>query len=291
MNASTNLVCPLCGGLEFKTVGKLIDSHVLRCRICWLEVTDPFVKANYDGCDQSTSHSSTITSPEYIEAMMSQFSALYDLIQRRAANRLQLYSELLGRKPENILEVGSGTGWMVHAFNRLGVQSVGLESDALLVSQAQKIGADVRKADICQLNPNDYSKFDVICSSQTLEHILDPKSAIINMKSLGRPGCVIHVDVPNSACWGARIRRLRHGSKRWGMLELPHHQIGYYPVSLHILFTNAGLEILRIMEKPTNDAVFGQTILPDAVLSKIAMYLTKYLGHGYLLVGIARKPS
>jgi SAM-dependent methyltransferase len=223
--------------------------------------------------------------------MISQYQSLKGLVRRIAINRLDLYSRYLGRKPVSILEVGSGTGWMVKAFQDLGVESIGLENDAELASLAREIGADVQIADICRLNLSDFTKHDVVCSSQALEHILFPLQAIANMTGLARPGGLIHLDVPNSASWGARLRRLHPGVGRWGMLEPPHHQIGYYPATLQKLLDHAGLEVLRIMEKPTNDKVFGQAIQPTAFLSKMAMSLSRWLGHGYLLIGLARVPA
>jgi ArsR family transcriptional regulator len=229
-----------------------------------------------------------MTSPDYREAMITQYDAFRDRIKERASMRLGLYSELLGGRPGSILEVGSGTGWMIRAFQELGVSGTGLEIDETLVSLARKEGADVRLADICRIDPRDHVKYDVVCSSQTLEHLSDPRPAIRNMRDMASKGGLIHLDVPNSASWGARYHRFRRGKKRWGMLEPPHHQMGYYPATLRRLLEDAGLEILRVVEKPTDDEVFGQAILPTAFLPRAAIRLSKWLGHGYLLVGLAR---
>jgi len=283
-------ICPVCGGKELTVAGRVAGQSVLRCRGCRLELTASALMNSSKSQESADQGSSTVTSAEYREAMITRYDSLRDSIRRLAVSRLELYSEHLGRKPANILEVGSGTGWMIKAFQELGVQTAGLENDAALVSLARENGANVRLADICRIYPGGFSKFDVVYSSQTLEHILFPRTAIMNMKELARPGGLIHLDVPNSAGWGARLRRLRRGEERWGMLEPPHHQIGYYPVTLRKLLENADLEIVRITERPTNDSVFGQAILPTGFMSRTAMSLSRWLGHGYLLVGLARVP-
>jgi 2-polyprenyl-3-methyl-5-hydroxy-6-metoxy-1,4-benzoquinol methylase len=91
---------------------------------------------------------------------------------------------------------------MVRAFSSLGVDSTGIEVDSDLVVMASALGANVRHADICTINPAEYSTWDVICMSQVLEHILTPRLAIKNISLMLRPGGILHVDVPNSDSWG-----------------------------------------------------------------------------------------
>jgi hypothetical protein len=74
------------------------------------------------------------------------------------------------------------------------------------------------------------------------------------------------------------------------VIALPHHQMAYHSVSLHRLFSYAGLEVVDMLERPTDDDVFGQIIIPTSFPSKVAMLLSRVFGHGYLLVGIARNP-
>jgi SAM-dependent methyltransferase len=285
---TNDLTCPACGGKRLFVAVQLAKIRAYRCRDCRLEVTESILLERSTPADPVVRMNSTVTSTGYKDSMIMRYGSLMDSARRLATNRLALYTQYLGKRPASIIEVGSGTGWMVKAFQELGVQSAGLEIDATLVSLAQHNGANVQLADICQLSPEPFSKHDVICSSQTLEHILYPRRAIANMTRMVHPGGLVHVDVPNSAGWGARLRRLRRGRGCWGILNPPHHQIGYYPETLQKLLENAGLEILAIMEKPTNDNVFGQAILPTGFVSRAAMLASRWLGHGYLLIGLAR---
>ena len=223
--------------------------------------------------------------------MKSRYETVQPLIMRRAARRLELYTKLLNKGPTHILEIGCGPGWMVQAFTKLGVKATGIEINEELVRTASALGADVKQADICHVSPTDFPACDVVCASQTLEHIFTPRLALWKMSSLLQPGGIIHIDVPNADSWGARVRRVYHGRYRWGVISLPHHQIGYYPDSLRKLFSDTGLETLKILERPTDDEVFGQVILPKRFVSRVAMKLSGCLGHGYLLVGLASKPA
>lgn len=291
MNGAAGPRCPVCGSAHLRAVGRLAEGPVWRCRDCRLEMTGRVLESDVTAQETGERAGSTVTSPDYRAAMVGRFASSRDLIRERASNRLRLYSEILGRRPAQILEVGSGNGGFVKAFRDLGLASEGLEIDPSLVSIARADGADVRLADISRIDPGDFERADVVFSSQTLEHILTPRDAMRNMRALTREGGLIHIDVPNSASWGARYHRLRPGRARWAMLEPPHHQIGYHPVSLARLFEDAGLQVLKILERPTDDPTFGQTILPTALLPKIAISLSRLLGHGYLLVGLAGVPG
>lgn len=282
--------CPVYGSSGLRKVGRLADGPVWRCRDCRLEMTDRVLGSGMPASATGSPAISTVTSPEYIAAMVGRYSSLRDLIGERASNRLRLYTDCLGRRPARILEVGSGNGGMVKAFRDMGLTSEGLEIDEALVSLARAEGADVRLADISRVDPRGFEKYDVVFSSQTLEHILTPRAAMRNMRELTREGGLIHIDVPNSASWGARYHRICRSKARWAMLEPPHHQIGYHPASLARLFEDAGLQVLKIFERPTDDRTFGQTILPTAFFPKVAISLSRLLGHGYLLVGLAGVP-
>jgi 2-polyprenyl-3-methyl-5-hydroxy-6-metoxy-1,4-benzoquinol methylase len=283
----TRVTCPVCEGGALQIVGKLRDGcSIMRCLQCRFEFVGPIWRES-----ANSNELSTVTAPSYITSMKSEYEAVKRLVQNRAQRRLELYTRLLdGQAPTSILEVGSGTGWMVRAFSELGITCTGIELSDDLVGVARALGADVRQDDICQLRSADYSLYDVVFSSQTLEHITTPKLALSNIWRLLRPGGVLHIDVPNANSWGAKFRRLRSSDLVWGALSLPYHQMGYHAASLRRLFADVGLTRVRIMERSTDDEVFGQTILPSSFMSILAMQASRLLGHGYLLVGIARKP-
>jgi SAM-dependent methyltransferase len=279
------LSCPACLSAKTRTVATLAKGkyRVRAYQECRLEFVSPFIPGN--------GPLSSITAPSYLDAMKSQYETLKELIYRRAENRLKFYTGILGRKPCRFLEIGCGPGWMVKALCDLGHDAAGLEMDPYLVASAAALGANVRKGDICHLDQEPAPVCDVVVSSQTLEHIFSPLVALKNMAKMLRPGGLLHVDVPNGDGWGARWRRIRSGEDYWGAIALPHHQVCYHPRSLERLFALSGLQAAAILQKPTNHAVFGQVILPESAFSRLAIVGSKILGHGYLLIGIGRKPE
>ena len=275
--------CPICDSLKVNRIAVLGERGILRCQTCRFEFVDPFLWS-----DQFTA--SAITQPEYIEAMRTQYEVASSWVGKLADRRLEYYARVLGRKAGRILEVGAGMGWMVKAYRERGIDAVGMEIDADLVRSASKLlGVSLISADICKFDIDSLGTFDIICSSQTLEHIFTPQSALTNMVAAVSVGGLVHIDVPNAASWGSRVRRVRHGKHNWGVIELPHHQVGYYPATIGRLFRHSGLDIVEVSERPTDHDVFGQTILPTTLSSRVAIFASRILGHGYLLVAVGRK--
>jgi 2-polyprenyl-3-methyl-5-hydroxy-6-metoxy-1,4-benzoquinol methylase len=275
--------CPVCNTSCQQPIKpfKNSETEVFTCPSCSLEFIYPFQLSSEDA-------PSSTTAPGYIEYMQSRHQQVLELVNFRAKQRLALYTSLLGHKPKRILEIGCGAGWMTKGLADLGVETLGIEYDPDLARSAQLIGANVLQGDIVQMEslPDSY---DVIFSSQVFEHIFTPNKALQNACRFINSQGIVHIDVPNGNSWGAKVRRIRPSVKMWSALDLPEHQICYQPSSLKKLLVDADLEIISIQEKPTDDQTFGQTILPSSFPSKVAIGLSRYLGHGYLLVGLARK--
>jgi hypothetical protein len=57
------------------------------------------------------------------------------------------------------------------------------------------------------------------------------------------------------------------------------------------LLQRSGLQTIQISEQPTNHKVLGLTILPTSLRARLAVFGTRMLGHGYMLVALARKAN
>jgi 2-polyprenyl-3-methyl-5-hydroxy-6-metoxy-1,4-benzoquinol methylase len=283
---TAGVLCPVCLGARTPCVATVgAERHrIRRCADCCLEFVSPFVRP-------VAGDSSAVTEVGYIAAMKSQRAELEGRIGQRAAERLAVWGHLLGHRPQRVLDVGAGSGWIVAALASMGIEAVGLELDADLLACAHDSGAPVIGGDICQPPAElEAGSFDVVLSSQTLEHIFEPRRAIDRMAALLRTGGLLHVDVPNGDSWGARVRRVQRHDQRFGAIELPHHQLGYHPRSLSALLSSGGLSVVELLQLPTDDPTFGQVILPTNFASLAAISASRLLGHGYLLVGLARRP-
>jgi len=115
----------------------------------------------------------------------------------------------------SVLDFGCGSGRTLETLK------------AILGSSFTYFGCDIKDArqpairDFTQfVEPNDLDrfeeKFDVVNSSQSIEHVEDPVSTIALLVRLLKPGGVLLLDTPNAA-------NAKRFGERWGGWHSPHH--------------------------------------------------------------------
>lgn len=135
-----------------------------------------------------------------------------------------VFDELLGDvdlRGRTLLDVGCGfgafSGQAVARGARVTSLDIGLQ---LLGRTRQQCGSRPVNADACRLPFADAS-FDVVISSECIEHTLDPAAALREISRVARPGGLIVVTTPNHlwhfAVTIAEALRLRpyHGYENW----------------------------------------------------------------------------
>jgi ubiquinone/menaquinone biosynthesis C-methylase UbiE len=143
----------------------------------------------------------------------------YDVARRNAL----IFERLLpaGARWSDGLEVGCGTGRisarLVERCERLVVTDV---SGVLAAKVGARLGCAARAADACAL-PFAAASFDLVVSSECIEHVARPLRALDEMARVLRPGGTLAVTTPN-ALWFpsllvARALRLRafDGPEHW----------------------------------------------------------------------------
>lgn len=125
----------------------------------------------------------------------------YDVQQRRKLfSRLFLASgvDIEGTKNSNALEVGCGFGGMTEFFvqnlQNLTVMDI---SEELSKATANRFGLDHMAADVTNLSDTE-NKWDIIVSSECIEHSSNPQKALEEMYRSLNPGGLLIVSTPNS---------------------------------------------------------------------------------------------
>ena len=105
--------------------------------------------------------------------------------------------ELKGKK---LLDAGCGTGWFSRRAVELGAVVTSLDVGENLLNEVKKKCETTRVVgDVTALKFKDNS-FDIIVSSDVIEHTPDPKLAIKEMARVLKKGGVLALTVPNN-CW------------------------------------------------------------------------------------------
>ena len=128
---------------------------------------------------------------------------------------------LLAGKNKRVLEIGPASGYISLALTKRGSRVTGVEIDPdaaeLAADHCERvIVGDIEKADLhAELEDE---QFDVVMLGDVLEHLLDPRSALVKLRDYLAPGGHILASIPN----------VGHGSIRLALLagQFPYTEIG-----------------------------------------------------------------
>lgn len=157
----------------------------------------------------------------YFERIGSNFDrwmSEYDVCRRAV-----LIRKHLGKKAayKSCLEVGCGTGKISEAVaDIVGTLTVSDISEKLAREVGQKLNVPWMQQDACALGILDNS-FDIVISSECIEHTPDPERALYEMIRVLKPGGLIVVTSPNKAwypfLWLSMVTGVRRfaGRENW----------------------------------------------------------------------------
>lgn len=94
-----------------------------------------------------------------------------------------------------VLEIGCGRGGFLE---RLPNVRVGLELNEHAVVEARRKGLDVRAESVAAHASTHAGGYDVVCSFQVLEHVVDVHEFVLSSVAALRPGGLLLVSVPNN---------------------------------------------------------------------------------------------
>jgi len=105
-------------------------------------------------------------------------------------------------KSENILEVGSGLGYLTYAIRQEGYSATGLDISTDAVNKARaSFGNNYICEDVYQYALKNIGKFDVVLLTEIIEHVPDPSAFLDALMSLLKPGGKLIISTPNKSAY------------------------------------------------------------------------------------------
>lgn len=158
---------------------------------------------------------------EYYDQLGDDFESFmsdYDVERRQVL----IFSTLLGGaslEGKRVLEVGSGTGRFSESIRRLNGDLTVLDIGSNLVATvATNMSCEGVVGDACSLALDDDS-FDVVISSECIEHTLAPEEAIREMCRVCKPGGQVCVTTPNKLWYPVMRISQMVGARKYSGIE------------------------------------------------------------------------
>lgn len=142
-----------------------------------------------------------------------------------------------------LLDVGSGAGDYLSLVRALGWAAVGVEANEAAAARAREAGLDVVTGDAAEVLSSGAvaGPFDVIRFHHTLEHLVEPRRALLAAAALGCHGARMCVAVPNADGAAARLF-----GRYWYHWALPFHRTHFTVKTLRELLRAAGWRPTRV---------------------------------------------
>ena len=163
----------------------------------------------------------------------------YDLERRLQVVFGQLLADV-NLKGSRLLDAGCGTGFFSVQAERLGANVISLDVGKNLLKETRRKGVHaVVAADAARMPiPDGY--FDVVVSSECIEHTPSPRDTMRELVRVLRPGGWLAVTCPNSVWrWSCTVANLLHLRPYQGIENWP----GWY--ELRLWAEESGLDVHR----------------------------------------------
>jgi 2-polyprenyl-3-methyl-5-hydroxy-6-metoxy-1,4-benzoquinol methylase len=187
------------------------------------------------------------------------------------------------RKNNLLLDVGCGQGWFLETAKKRGWEVYGTEYSDQAVKICTNKGIIMKQG---VLNPADFGnlRFDIVNSSEVLEHINNPLPELSNINSLLRSGGLLYLTTPNFNSY------LRYKYKEnYDIIEYPEHLSYYTPTTLHNVLVKTGFKKNKLLStgisltRAENSAGKTSDKLPsDSKDEQLRQLMNKNAGMKYL---------
>ena len=145
------------------------------------------------------------------------------------------------RQNNRILDVGCGEGWILELAMNRGWETYGTEFSSKAIEICENKGIKMYAG---VLKPENIKErdFDVIVSSETIEHINNPREELANIHQLLRTGGLFYITTPN---FNSYLRRMM--KDKYAIIKYPEHLSYYTATTLNKLLSETGFTKVKLM--------------------------------------------
>lgn len=189
--------CPLCGEVRHRVMHDMGWRRVVRCTACRLVRADPLPSLAEKEEIETRGYTDSSDFPEVRDFFANcHRDFVDDPVIREMRRHLERLEQAVGR-PGRLLDVGAGTGILMHLARERGWTVDGIDIAPLTARKvAEEFGLTIS---IGAFETFDFGgrQFDAITMLDVLEHVVDPLATLRRAHELLRPGGAIAIAVPN----------------------------------------------------------------------------------------------
>ncbi len=145
------------------------------------------------------------------------------------------------RENNTLLDVGCGKGWFLLEARKRGWDVFGTEFSDEAIKICRTNGIKMEKGDLSNLS-FEKVKFDIVFSSEVIEHVNNPILQFQHMYSILRPGGLLYLTTPNFNCY---LRYLYKAN--YNIIEYPEHLCYYTKSTMHFGLSRAGFKKWKLL--------------------------------------------
>lgn len=220
-------ICPICGSKEIKCLTRQKQYHWQICSSCDFA----FINSSLPQEDIID-----VESSELGDAYIKGYGNKYKTKMRRSQKRARTIKRLM--KGPRILDVGCNLGYFVEACRSLGLESIGLEVNPVVVKKARSMFPKCHFA--CGfLRDTDVGKekFDAIYTSETIEHVVDINDFMKDISSKLTPGGILYLTTPELKGFIPK-----HTDGEWKDLNAPNHRLCFSNANMRVFLEKHGFK-------------------------------------------------
>lgn len=154
-------------------------------------------------------------------------------------------------RPQNVLEVGTATGYLSSEMAKRGCNVTGIEQDPEMASIAAKYCSKMIVGDVESMDLSQLGKYDAIILGDVVEHLRNPREFLEKTGKLLNKGGKILMSLPNVANIWVRLNLLfgRFNYSRVGILDESHLRFFTLETSKKIA-RDSGLDVISTSVTP-----------------------------------------
>lgn len=243
MNIKADIECPVCDSGRFEVLmepwvnesdpAKLYGAasgipgtqRLVKCLDCGMIFESP----RYDA--------QTIVKG-YMASQEGEHDSQYPMRVYSFYRALKKHAKYLPSPGAKVLDIGTAGGAFLDAAKQYGYDAYGMEPSADLVTRGKARGLQIEQGTI-ESHSFAQGSFDMVCLWDVIEHLPDPKSALIEIRKLLKPKGILLINFPDIGTWQAKLA----GKRFWWILSVHLHH--FTRKSIRDICSRTGFEAIH----------------------------------------------